>query len=298
MKILFFPRLAWTGIRSNRKLYLPYLLSCCGMVMMYYIMHALSVSPLLGEMLGGTSMGFILSLGKFVIAAFALVFLFYTNSFLIRRRYKEFGLYNVLGMDKHGIGRIIFWETLLIGLISSVIGLALGIAFSKYAELGLLRAVGAEVDYRFSVSGQAVLWTAGIFAVIFLLLLLKALWQVSRSKPMELLHSENAGEKPPKANWVLAVIGALLLGGAYYLAVTIKSPLTALVLFFVAVLMVIAATYLLFISGSVALCRLLQKNKQYYYKSRHFVSVSSMVYRMKDTAQALPASASSPPWCW
>ena len=287
MKLLFFPRLAWTGIRSNRKLYFPYILSCCGMVMMYYIMHALSVSPLLAEMMCGTSMGFILSLGKFVIAAFAVVFLFYTNSFLIRRRYKEFGLFNVLGMDKHGIGRIVFWETLLIAVTSIVIGLVLGIAFSKFAELGLLRAVGAEVDYRFSVSGQAVLWTAGIFGIIFALLLLKALWQVARSKPMELLRSENAGEKPPKANWVLALLGALLLGGAYYLAVTIKSPLTALVIFFVAVLMVIAATYLLFISGSVAFCRLLQRNKRYYYKSRHFVSVSSMVYRMKRNGAGL-----------
>ena len=287
MKMLFFPRLAWTGIRSNRKLYFPYILSCCGMVMMYYIMHALSLSPLLSEMTGGTSMGFILSLGKFVIAAFAVVFLFYTNSFLIRRRNKEFGLFNVLGMDKHSIGRIIFWETLLIAVISIVVGLALGIAFSKFAELGMLRAIRAEVDYRFSVSGQAVLWTAGIFGIIFALLLLKALWQVARSKTMELLRSESAGEKPPKANWVLAFIGVLLLGGAYYLAVSIKSPLTALVLFFVAVLMVIAATYLLFISGSVVFCRLLQKNKRYYYKSRHFVSVSSMVYRMKRNGAGL-----------
>ena len=287
MKILFFPKLAWSGIRSNRKLYLPYLLSCCGMVMMYYIMHALSVSPLLKEMLGGTSMGFILSLGKFVIAAFALLFLFYTNSFLIRRRYKEFGLYSVLGMDKRSIGRIILWEALLIAVLSIAVGLVLGIAFSKLAELGLLRAVGSEVNYRFSVPGKAVLWTAGMFCIIFALLLLKALWQVARSRPMELLRSENAGEKPPKANWVLAVIGLLLLGGAYYLAVTIQSPLTALVLFFVAVLMVIAATYLLFISGSVALCRLLQKNKRYYYKSKHFVSVSSMVFRMKRNGAGL-----------
>ena len=287
MRIAFFPKLAWTGIRKNRKLYLPYILSCIGMVMMYYIMHDLSVSPLLKEMMGGTSMGFILSLGKFVIAAFAVIFLFYTNSFLIRRRYKEFGLYNVLGMDKRGIGRIIFWETLLIAVAGIVLGLALGIAFSKFAELGLLRAIGKDVDYRFSVSVKAVLWTAGIFGIIFLLLLLKALWQVSKLKPMELLHSEKAGEKPPKANWVLAVIGALLLGGAYYLAVTIKSPLSALVVFFVAVLMVIAATYLLFISGSVVLCRLLQKNKRYYYKAKHFVSVSSMVYRMKRNGAGL-----------
>lgn len=287
MKIMFFPRLAWTGIRTNRKLYLPYLLSCCGMVMMYYIMHALSISSLISEMAGGTSMGFILALGKFVIALFALIFLFYTNTFLLRRRYKEFGLYSVLGMDKRGISRVIFWETLIIGIGSILIGLVLGIIFSKYAELGLLRAIGKEVDYRFRISFSAVWMTFLIFGIIDLFLLLRSLWKVARSNPMELLRSENAGEKSPKANWVLAVLGVLLLGVAYYLAVTITSPLTAVVIFFIAVLMVIVATYLLFVSGSVALCRLLQKNKRYYYHPRHFVSVSSMVYRMKRNGAGL-----------
>lgn len=273
---------------KNRKLYIPYILSCIGMVMMYYIMQALSLSPLLYEMQkGGSSIGIILSLGKFVIAAFALLFLFYTNSFLIRRRFKEFGLFNVLGMDKRSISNIILWESLIVAAIGLAGGIGLGIVLSKLAELGLLNAIGAEIDYRLTIPTHAITYTLEIFGAIFLLLTLKALWQVSKCKPLELLRSENTGEKPPRANWVFAVLGVLILGTAYYLAVSIKTPLTAISLFFVAVIMVIIATYLLFISSSVALCKMLQKNKRYYYQKQHFVSVSSMMYRMKRNGAGL-----------
>ncbi len=286
-RMLFFPKIAWTGIRQNRRLYLPYLLSRIGMVAMFYILHSLSVSPLLLETRGGADIMMILSLGQYVIAAFALLFLFYTNSFLIRRRYKEFGLYNVLGMDKRGIGRVILWESLTVAAADIVIGLFVGIVLSKFAELGLLNAIRSEVNYRFSVPIASVGRTAGIFAIIFVLLLLRSLWQVRRSRPLELLRSESTGEKPPKANWFLALPGVILLGVAYFLAVSIQSPLTAILLFFAAVLMVIVATYLLFMSGSVALCRLLQKHKGYYYRKNHFVSVSSMAYRMKRNGAGL-----------
>lgn len=288
MRISLYPRLAWSGMVKNRKLYIPYILSCIGMVMMSYIMQALSLSPLLYEMQkGGSSIGIILSLGKFVIAAFALLFLFYTNSFLIRRRFKEFGLFNVLGMDKRSISNIILWESLIVAAIGLAGGMGLGISFSKLAELGLLNAIGAQIDYRLTVPVRAITYTLEIFGTIFLLLTLKSLWQVSKCKPLELLRSENSGEKPPRANWVFAVLGVLILGAAYYLAVSIKTPLTALSLFFVAVIMVIIATYLLFMSGSVALCKVLQKNKRYYYQKQHFVSVSSMIYRMKRNGAGL-----------
>ena len=287
MKNALFPKLAWTGIKKNRKLYIPYILSCIGMVMMFYIIQSLSYSPLLKEMAGGGSMGVTLGLGKFVILAFALVFLFYTNSFLIRRRYREFGLYNVLGMDKRGISRIIAWESLIVSAIGLVGGLGLGIAFSKFAELGLLNAIHADIDYSFTVKSEALIFTVEAFGAIFLLLFVKSLIQVRKSKPLELIRSENAGEKAPKANWVMAVLGLLLLAAAYFIAVRIKSPLSALTVFFVAVLMVIAATYMLFMSGSVALCKVLQKNKNYYYKKNHFVSVSSMAFRMKRNGAGL-----------
>ncbi len=287
MKTLFFPRLAWMGIQKNRKLYTPYILSAIGMVMMFYIMHSLSYSPLLHEMKGGGQTELILSLGKFVIAFFSLLFLFYTNSFLIRRRYKEFGLYNILGMDKASIGRIIFWESLIVAAAGLLFGIGLGIAFSKLAELGLLNAIHGEIDYRFTVSAEGVRFTALIYGIIFFLMMLRSLLQVRKSKPLELLKSERAGEKPPKANWLFAVPGIVILAAAYYLAVSIRSPLTALVIFFIAVLMVILATYLLFISGSVTLCRFLQSRPRYYYRKDHFVSVSSMAYRMKRNGAGL-----------
>lgn len=287
MKHLFFPKLAWSGIRKNRKLYLPYILTCMGMVMMFYILQSLSYSPLLHEMRGGSNMEFILSLGKFVIAVFALIFLLYTNSFLIRRRNKEFGLYNILGMDKGAICRVVAWESLMVTVMGLAGGLFFGILLSKIAELGMLNVLHLGIDFTLRLSGEAIIVTLGIFAVIFLVLFLKSILQVRLSKPLELLHSENLGEKPPRANWVLALLGLGLLGGAYYLAITSREAMTALMLFFVAVIMVIVGTYLLFIAGSVALCRLLQKNKGYYYQKNHFVSVSSMAFRMKRNGAGL-----------
>ncbi len=287
MKTLFYPRLAWSGIVRNRKLSVPYLLSCIGMAMMYYILHALSVSPLLTDFRGGSSIGMVLSLGKFVIAVFALLFLFYTNSFLVRRRMREFGLYAVLGMDRRGIGRVVLWESLMTAGIGLAGGIGCGILFSKFAELGLLRAIRGEVDERFSVSGEAVLTTVLLFGVIFLILTVRSLIQVRKCRPLELLKTESFGERAPKANWVPAVIGAALLATAYVTAVSIRSPLNAMTAFFAAVIMVIIATYLLFISGSVALCALLKKNRKYYYQKRHFVSVSTMAFRMKRNGAGL-----------
>ena len=287
MKKAFYPRLAADGIRKNRQLYLPYLLSCTGTVLMWYIMQSLSVSPLLKEIEGGATLFVILPLGKWVIAVFAVLFLFYTNSFLVRRRYREFGLYSVLGMSRGGIGRIILWESLISSGISLAAGLVLGILLSKLAELGLLNMIRAEISYRFTFSAQSAVSCLILFGAIFALLAVKSLIQVRRSNPLELLRSENVGEKPPKANWVFALAGAILLGTAYWMSVSIQNPITALNYFFIAVLLVIAATYLLFMSGSVALCRLLQKNKKYYYQKHHFVSVSNMAYRMKRNGAGL-----------
>ncbi len=287
MKRGIFPKLARSGIAKNRRLYMPYILSCMGMVMMFYIVHFLSYSSALKEMAGGRTMEAILSLGKIVVAVFALIFLTYTNSFLMKSRYKEFGLYNVLGMDKKSIRRIVCWESVYIAAAGLAGGLLLGIAFSKIAELGLLNIVEADVDYGFTVPVEAILYTVLIFGAIFLFLLIKSAVQVSRAKPLELMKKQAEGEKPPKANWVAALLGAVVLIAAYWIAVTIKTPLTALTMFFVAVLMVIGATYLLFMAGSVALCGILKKNKKYYYQKNHFVSVSSMAYRMKRNGAGL-----------
>lgn len=285
MKGLLSIRLAWSGIRKNRKLYVPYLLTVIGMVMMSYIMQALSYAPALHTMKGGSQLEAILSLGKIVIAVFAAIFLLYTNSFLIRRRYREFGLYNVLGMDKNALCRVAFWENLIVALVGLAVGLALGTLLYKLAELGLVNMIRGQVDDSFVVEPESLEFTLVIFAVIFALIMIRSLIQVRHTRPLELLRSESAGEKPPRANYLLGLLG--LLGGAYYMAVTISNALSAFTWFFVAVLMVIAGTYLVMISGSVVLCRLLQKWKGYYYKKQHFVSVSSMAYRMKRNGAGL-----------
>ena len=278
--------LAWDGIRKNSRLYVPYLLTGVGAVSFFYILVALSRLPE-GTLPGSGSVQVILNLGSFVLWVFSLLLLFYTHSFLIRRRNREFALYNVLGMGKRDIARILCWETLLSGGISLAGGLALGILLGKLAELGLLRMVGAATDMVYRVSAGGLLMALGLYGAIYLLILISSLLRVRRSTAIQLMRSQAEGEKPPRANWALAVLGILLLAGAYYLAVTIREPLAALTWFFAAVLMVIAATYLLFISGSVTLCRLLQRNPRFYYRKRHFVSVSSLVYRMKRNGAGL-----------
>lgn len=232
-------------------------------------------------------MPMILGMGSFVMAAFAVLFLFYTNSFLIRRRNREFGLYNILGMGKGNLAKVLAWETVIMALISIVGGEVLGIALGKLFELLLVNIVDGTVQMQFTVSVPATTMTTILYLAIFALLFLRSLVTVCKTNAAALLRSEACGEKPPKANWVFGLAGFLILGAAYYIAVTIKQPLTALAVFFIAVLMVIAATYLIFISGSVVLCRALQKNKRYYYQKNHFISVSSMAYRMKRNGAGL-----------
>ncbi len=287
MKTGFYPRLAWQGIAKNGRLYVPYIFTCVGMVAMRYIIRFLSLDPDVYALQGGNLLCYMLQLGAGVIALFALLFLFYTHSFLIRRRKMEFGLYNVLGMGKLDLGRILFWETLFIALIALGGGFALGMLLSKLAELGLINILQGGVNYRLTVSPKAMAETAVFFAVTFLLLFLDTLRQVFSTSAANLLQSEHSGEKPPKGNWLLGLTGVVILGIAYYIAVSITNPVTALIAFFGAVALVIIATYLIMIAGSVVFCRLLQENKAYYYKPDHFVSVASMTYRMKRNGAGL-----------
>ena len=282
-----YTRLAWDGIRKNGRLYLPYILTCVGMVTMYYMMSELCDSDLLRYMKGGGASHIILGLGSRVIAVFSALFLYYTYSFLIRRRQKEFGLYHVLGLGKRHIALLCVIETAMTAVIALAAGLAIGVGLSFAVELGLRSTMETEMAFTFSVNRSVVLQTVLVYLAIFALTLLSTLVKVGRGTAMSLLHSESYGEKPPKGNLFVAILGAVLLAAAYVMAVSIQEPLKALALFFVAVILVILATYLLFIAGSVALCRMLQKNRDYYYQPRHFVSVSSMAYRMKRNGAGL-----------
>ena len=283
----FYIRLAATGISKNKKLYYPYILTCICMVMMYYIISFLCRSEEFKKVPGAATLQSILGFGVMVIAIFSLIFLYYTNSFLIRRRQKEFGLYNILGMGKRNLVKILLWENLLTALSSLVLGLTCGVLLSKAVEMGATRILGGMADFGFSVDLSVFLDTIVLFVGIFFLVMLRMLVAILRSRPVEMLRSESVGEKPPKANWILALLGTALLIYAYYAAVTIDDPVTAVAGFFGAVVLVIAATYFLFIAGSVTLCRLLQKKKSYYYKTKHFISLSSMTYRMKRNGAGL-----------
>lgn len=287
MKLSFYPQLAWDGIRKNKRFYLPYILTCIGMVMMCYIIHYLAAMPTLKDMPGGGTTAQLLGFGFWIVALFAMIFLFYTNSFLMRRRQKEFGLYNILGMGKGNLSILLLWESVILFVISMAGGLMGGILLAKMAELCLIMILNGEVTYDLRIDPDAFVNTWIIFALIFALILLKGLIKIRKSSAVSLLKSENVGEKPPRANYLFGIAGILILTGAYYIALSIESPLIALAWFFIAVCMVIVATYLLFISGSVMLCKILQKNKRYYYKKNHFVSVSSMAYRMKRNGAGL-----------
>ena len=287
MKRSFYPRLAIDGMRKNRRMYGPYLAMGALMAAICYILSALSRSDALRTLPGGDNLCMIMALGNVVLLIFSIIFLFYTNSFLIRRRRREFGLYNVLGMSKRNLARILTWETLLTAAIVIAGGLFFGVLLSKLIELAIVKMMDGTATLAFPFDLSALLGTAGGFAVIYALLWLVSVVRVGRSTAVALLRSEAAGEKPPRANWFLSLLGLILLGAAYYLAVSIKNPLDAITWFFVAVVLVIFATYLLMITTSVLLCRVLQKDKRYYYRANHFVSVSSMAYRMKRNGAGL-----------
>lgn len=281
-KPLLYPKLAWQGIRKNAETYLPYLLMGILMVGVSYIMNYLTRPALMGAFsMGGTTL-MVLQMGKIVISVFSVIFLYYCNSFLIRRRMKEFGLYNILGMGKGNIARVMLWETLLTALLVFAGGLLLGLSLSRLVEMALINLLHADYTVPMELFyPDGVTWVLLLFGGIYVLILLANLWRMRLTNPVALLKSESVGEKPPKGNWFFALAGLVILLGAYYLAAASQSPVEALMFFFIAVLMVIVATYLLFVSGSVTLCRMLRRNKRYYYQTRHFISVSAMAYRMK-----------------
>lgn len=283
----FFPKLAASNIKKNGKAYIPYILSCVMTVAMFYIVKSLSYNPGLKNMVGSNTMMTMMSMCSVMIALFAIIFLFYTNSFLVKRRKKEFGVFNILGMEKSHIAKTMAWENFYVTLISIAGGLVIGIALDKAMFLLIAQVLNEEISLGFFISDKAIISTVVMFCIIFLLILLNSIRQIQTANPIELLTAGNAGEREPKTKWVLTILGLLSLGTGYYIALAIKNPLTALVYFFFAVILVIIGTYMLFTAGSIALLKILRKNKKYYYKTKHFTSISGMIYRMKQNAVGL-----------
>ena len=280
-------KLSLDGIRKNYRLYIPYILTGTLVIMMFYVLLYLSSSKSLWSMPAATFLAAVLPLGIVVIAVFSVLFLFYTNSFLIKTRAREFGLYNILGMNRHNLSILLFFENTIVFIAALLSGLLFGIAFSKMGELILFKLAEAEADYSLRISYFSLIITALCYLAIYALLFLNSLIKVAKLKPIELLNSSKQGEKRPKGNIILALLGLVILLMAYFLAVYYSGSFTAVFTFFIAVILVIIATYLLFIAGSVTLCGILKNNKSYYYKSNHFISISSLAYRMKRNGAGL-----------
>ena len=283
----FYPRLACLSIQKNKQYYFPYILAGILMCSMTYIMNFLNASTIVSSMTGGTTMQTMFGFGMIVVSVFSAFFLFYANSFLVKIREKELGLYAILGMNRGNIICLVLIESLLV--MCSVIagGLLLGVVLSKLVELVLFTLCHAKVStgfyFNFDLIANVAVWFAGIYTILFVYSAIR----IRAKSALHLMHSTSYGERAPKANMIFALIGVVILGVAYYMAVTIESPLKALQTFFIAVLLVIVATYILFTVGSVALCKVLEKNKNYYYNPNHFVSVGTMRFRMKRNGAGL-----------
>lgn len=287
MSKTFYFRLAFDNLKKNAKMYIPFVLSCILTIMMYYMVSSLSMNPNMMNMIGGDVMQQILSLGIYVITVFAVIFLFYTNSFLIKRRKREFGLFNILGMEKKHLSIVIALESMIVFLVSMVLGIGIGILLDKAFYLLIAKMLNASIALGFYISYQSIVNSIILFLIIFVLMYLFSLIQINLSNPIELLHGDQHGEKEPKTKWLLAIIGLICLGTGYYMSVSIQDPVTAFAFFMVAVILVVIGTYMLFTAGSIVILKLLRKNKRYYYKTNHFISVSNMIYRMKQNAVGL-----------
>ena len=287
MKKGFYIRLAADNIRKNSKLYIPYIFTCVLSVVMFYVMMSLSMDPAVKKMFAGGTLSLIMRYGTVIVGIFVFIFLLYSNGFLMKRRQREFGIFNILGMGKRHLGHVLLLETMLVAMGSVVSGILFGMLFSKIMFLMLCKIIGQKDVFGFFVSGTAILVTVFLFAVIHFLIYLKSRRKIRTSQPIELLHGSSVGEREPKSKWILAVLGAAALIVGYYLALSAKGTIDSIKVFFAAVILVILATYLLFMTGSIVILKMLRKNRRFYYKPEHFISVSGMIYRMKQNAAGL-----------
>lgn len=280
-------KLAKTNLSNNKPFYIPYIISSIITVAMLYMMSFLSDNKGLNKIMGADSLAIIFRLGVGIIVIFSYIFLFYTNSFIIKRRKKEIGVYNILGMEKRHLSKVLFVETIYSAIISLVCGIIVGIAFSKFILMVLYGIIGIHKTVEFFVNIHGIILCVVSFGILFLLTFLYNFMQIKLANPIELLRGTNVGEREPKTKIFMTIVGVVCLAIAYYIAITTENPLNVLTLFFVAVLLVIIGTFALFTAGSIALLKLLRNNKKFYYNKRHFMAVSGMLYRMKQNAAGL-----------
>lgn len=287
MNNLFYSKLAFQNLRKNRSLYLPCLLSGSVIVMLFYILDSICVMLGSSEMRGGAYLELILRLSRNVCGFLSIIILFYINSFVMKQRKREFGLFCVLGMEKVHLFRVLFLETMMVAAASILLGVVGGALLSQLLFLVLMNIVRYNIPLTFTIPISSVGLTFLVFAAAYLLVILAEAVQIIRTNPIDLLHSSKVGEREPKARWLLALVGSAALGGGYALAICAKDVVQAIMFFIGAVVLVIIGTYLLFTAGSITLLKILRRKKSFYYKPNNFVSVSGMIYRMKQNAVGL-----------
>ena len=280
-------RLAKNNLKNNKSLYVPYMVAGMITVLMFYIMMFINNSAGLEKMRGAYYITTIMSFGVIVVGVFSYIYIFYTNSFISKRRKKEMGIYNILGMEKRHIAKVLAIETVFTAFVSIVGGIVAGILFFKLALMLIYRILGIQVTIEFSVPPSAVKNTVLVFGILYMMTLFYNLMQMKLANPVELLRGSSVGEKEPKTKWLMAILGVVCLGVGYAISITTEQPMKVISLFFVAVLLVIAGTYMLFTAGSIAVLKLLRKTHGFYYKKKHFIAVSTMMYRMKQNAAGL-----------
>lgn len=283
-----FSRLAKQNIRNNKSTYIPYMITCIFCIAMIYMMEFLRDCPTLDQAVRqADEVRMIVFTGEIVVEIFCIIFLIYSNSFLMKRRQKEIGLYNILGLERNHIGIVMFLETIITSIGSLAGGIAAGIIGSKLALLLLLKLLHIPSVLGFYISVKGIFTCLFMFGIIFLMILFLNLAKIHLSRPVELLRGNNTGEKEPVAKWLMALIGFICLGAGYYLAVTTESPIKAITIFLLAVILVMAGTYLLFTAGSIVILKFLRCRKSFYYRTGNFISISGMLYRMKQNAIGL-----------
>ena len=283
-----FSRLAKQNIRNNKSTYIPYMVTCIFCIAMIYMMEFLRDCPTLDQAVRqADEVRMIVFTGEIVVEIFCIIFLIYSNSFLMKRRQKEIGLYNILGLERNHIGIVMFLETIITSIGSLAGGIAAGIIGSKLALLLLLKLLHIPSVLGFYISVKGIFTCLFMFGIVFLMILFLNLAKIHLSRPVELLRGNNTGEKEPAAKWLMALIGFICLGAGYYLAVTTESPIKAITIFLLAVILVMAGTYLLFTAGSIVILKFLRRRKSFYYRTGNFISISGMLYRMKQNAIGL-----------
>ena len=283
-----FSRLAKQNIRNNKSTYIPYMITCIFCIAMIYMMEFLRDCPTLDQAVRqADEVRMIVFTGEIVVEIFCIIFLIYSNSFLMKRRQKEIGLYNILGLERNHIGIVMFLETIITSIGSFAGGIAAGIIGSKLALLLLLKLLHIPSVLGFYISVKGIFTCLFMFGIIFLMILFLNLAKIHLSRPVELLRGNNTGEKEPAAKWLMALIGFICLGAGYYLAITTESPIKAITIFLLAVILVMAGTYLLFTAGSIVILKFLRRRKSFYYRTGNFISISGMLYRMKQNAIGL-----------